>query len=94
MGQGPLPIVPLGVNCPNCTTDMDQLELEGTYGPKIEVDVCFACHVLWLDKRESIQLSAGGTLELFRALNDHRDDPRHSLRESTQCPRCDERLAR
>jgi hypothetical protein len=71
---------------------MDQLELEGTYGPKIEVDVCFGCHVLWLDKRESIQLSPSGTLELFRALNDHRDDPRHSLRESTACPRCDERL--
>jgi len=72
---------------------MDQLELEGKYGPDIEVDVCFACHVLWLDRRESIQLSAGGTLELFRALNDHRDDARHSLRESTQCPRCEERLA-
>lgn len=80
------------MNCPNCTTEMDLQALEGTYGPDVEVDVCFACHVLWLDGRESLQLSPKGTLDLFRALNDHRDDPRHSLRESTMCPRCDARL--
>jgi len=76
------------VNCPNCGTEMDQQALEGKLGADIEVDICFPCHLLWLDKRESLQLSARGTLDLFRALNDHRDDPRHSIRASNSCPRC------
>ena len=67
---------------------MEQQALEGKLGVDIEVDICFGCHVLWLDKRESIQLSPGGTLDLFRALNDHRDDPRHAIRDSNRCPRC------
>jgi hypothetical protein len=72
---------------------MDPQALHGKYGAEIEVDVCFACHVIWLDKRESLQLSPGGTLELFKALNDHRDDARHALRSANACPRCDRRLA-
>jgi Zn-finger nucleic acid-binding protein len=80
------------MNCPNCSTEMDSQALEGKLHAEIEVDVCFGCHVLWLDRRESIQLSAGGTLDLFRALNEHTDDPRHSLREAIDCPRCDTRL--
>lgn len=67
---------------------MDHEALESKYGPDIEVDLCFGCHVLWLDKRESIQLSAGGTLALFKLLHAHTDDPRQSLRAAHQCPRC------
>jgi DNA-directed RNA polymerase subunit RPC12/RpoP len=71
---------------------MDQLALSGKYGPDIEVDICYACHVLWLDKRESLQLSPRGTLDVFRALHEHRDDPRHALDEGSPCPRCGQRL--
>ena len=67
---------------------MDQQTLEGKLRTDIDVDLCFGCHVLWLDKRESLQLSPGGTLDLFRALSEHSDDPRHALKERTQCPRC------
>lgn len=80
------------MNCPNCTTEMGTLALEGVYGPPIEVDLCFACHVLWLDKRESLHLSPSGTLDLFRALHDHRDDPRHAISGKNHCPRCSTRL--
>ena len=72
---------------------MDHLELEGVYGPDIEIDVCFACHLLWFDKRESIHLSPSGTLELFRVIHGHRDDPRHSVAGRTTCPRCGRRLS-
>jgi len=72
---------------------MDPLALDGIYGSDIEVDLCFACHVMWLDKRESIQLSPRGTLELFRVLQEHRDDARHSLKERLVCPHCRRRLA-
>lgn len=71
---------------------MDHQALEGKLGADVEVDICFPCHVLWLDKRESLQLSPGGTLELFRALNEHRDDPRHAIRDANACPRCGARL--
>ncbi len=67
--------------------------MDGTYGQDIELDLCFACHLIWLDKRESIQLSARGTLDLFKVLQEHRDDPRHALKNRMVCPRCRRRLS-
>ncbi|MCH1569785.1 MAG: hypothetical protein L7S64_00420 [Longimicrobiales bacterium] len=67
--------------------------LAGMYSPKVEIDLCFACHLLWLDKRESLRLSPRGTLDLFGALTEHRDDPRHALDGATRCPRCERRLS-
>ncbi len=67
--------------------------MDGVYGPSIEVDLCFACHTLWLDKRESLHLSPGGTLELFRVLHEHRDDPRHAIGGRIVCPHCSRRLS-
>jgi len=67
--------------------------MEGIYGPGVEVDLCFACHVIWLDKRESLQLSPRGTLDLFRALHEHREDARHALESGNRCPRCERRLS-
>jgi hypothetical protein len=67
--------------------------MDGLYGSDIELDLCFACHLMWLDRRESIQLSPRGTLDLFKVLQEHRDDPRHSLKERLVCPRCRRRLS-
>ena len=67
--------------------------MDGIHGADIDIDLCFACHVLWFDKRESIQLSPRGTLDLFGVLHEHRNDPRHSLRDKQMCPRCARRLA-
>ncbi|MDX1492871.1 MAG: hypothetical protein R3253_02265 [Longimicrobiales bacterium] len=72
---------------------MDHEALEGVYGPEIEVDLCFACHLLWFDKRESIHLTPRGTLDLFQVLHAHRDDARHALGGRTVCPRCGTRLS-
>lgn len=65
----------------------------GVHGPDIELDLCFACHVMWFDRRESIQLSPRGTLDLFKVLQVHRDDPRHALKNRLVCPRCRRRLS-
>ncbi|HSH75429.1 MAG TPA: zf-TFIIB domain-containing protein, partial [Longimicrobiales bacterium] len=81
------------MNCPNCSAPMEGQALGGIYGPDIEVDLCFACHLMWLDRRESIQLSPGGTLALFEVLHEHRDDPRHALGARMACPRCRRRLS-
>ena len=67
--------------------------MDGVYGPEIEVDLCFGCHALWLDKRESLHLSPRGTLDLFRVLHEHRDDPRHALTGRIVCPHCGRRLS-
>ena len=71
---------------------MGSLAKSGIYGPDVEIDLCFSCHVLWFDKRESVHLSPRGTLDLFRVLHEHRDDPRHALADAPQCPRCRNRL--
>lgn len=81
------------MKCPNCSAEMDHVVLDGVYGPAVEIDLCYPCHVLWLDKRESLQLSPRGTLDLFRVLNEHREDPRHSLANGNRCPRCERRLS-
>ena len=67
--------------------------MQGLYGPQIEVDICFCCHAIWLDKQESLQLSPRGTLDLFKVLHEHRDDPRHALQNGNRCPRCERRLS-
>ncbi|MEQ1856564.1 MAG: zf-TFIIB domain-containing protein [Longimicrobiales bacterium] len=80
------------MNCPNCAAPMESLAMAGVYGADLEIDLCFACHVMWLDQRESIQLSPKGTMDLFRVLHEHRDDPRHALGERLTCGRCKRRL--
>ena len=80
------------MNCPNCRAEMDHVSLSGRYGPDVEIDLCFACHVMWLDKRESLQLSPRGTMDLFQILHEHRDDPRHALTDRSACPRCGQLL--
>lgn len=65
----------------------------GVYGPDIDLDLCFACHLMWFDKRESIQLSPRGTLDLFRVIQERHDDARHSLKDRLVCPHCRRRLS-
>jgi ribosomal protein S27AE len=72
---------------------MDGVKIAGLYGPDVEVDLCFACSVIWFDKRESIHLSAGGTLRLFRVLHEHHEDPRNALGSRLGCPRCSDVLS-
>ncbi|HET9947602.1 MAG TPA: hypothetical protein VFQ22_01630 [Longimicrobiales bacterium] len=72
---------------------MDALSLEGIYGPKLAIDLCFACHLMWLDRRESIHLSPRATLDLFRVLHEHGDDARNALGSRLACPRCRRRLS-
>jgi DNA-directed RNA polymerase subunit RPC12/RpoP len=67
---------------------MDRVAAAGVYGADIELDLCFACHVMWLDERESIQLSPRGTMDLFQILHAHRDDPRHAIGNRLACSRC------
>jgi hypothetical protein len=71
---------------------MDRHTLGGLYGQDLDIDLCFACHLMWFDHRESIQMSPRGTLELFQVLHEHEDDPRHALKSRMSCTRCEKRL--
>lgn len=81
------------MNCPNCSATMDRVAFEGVYGPRIDLDLCYPCHVMWLDRRESVLLSPRGILDLFKLLHEHHEDPRQALGARMRCPRCDRRLS-
>jgi hypothetical protein len=53
-----------------------------------ELDLCFDCHAIWFDASESVQLTPGSVIELFRLIHEYRDAPQRPLADSAQCPRC------
>lgn len=66
--------------------------MEALYGRRVAIDLCYACQGIWFDTGESLQLSPGGTLVLFRLIHDHRAAARFPLASRLACPRCDARL--
>ena len=73
---------------------MRTLRLAGQHDTEIVLDLCFACHGIWFDRRENLLLSPDGVLTLFRTLHAHRDDPQRPLKEHMACPRCRQTLVR
>jgi hypothetical protein len=59
---------------------------------EVELDLCFHCQGIWFDEFESLQISPGGVIELFRLIHEHRDDARSALADAMCCPRCGEGL--
>jgi hypothetical protein len=57
------------------------------------VDLCAGCQVVWFDTFESLQLTPGGTLDLFRAIHAAQREPPRPLAPPLKCPRCDTVLA-
>ena len=55
---------------------MEALLLENKMGQALELDVCFACHGIWFDQWESVQLSSPSVHTLFKALYARNDQPR------------------
>jgi hypothetical protein len=72
---------------------MQTLEFERLHVGSIALDFCFPCQVIWLDTLESLQLSPGGILEVFKALHEQRTPTRNTLPGLLSCPRCHTRLA-
>lgn len=67
---------------------MRELLLDGHHGQSILLDLCFGCHGIWFDGKESMQLSARGVLQLFETLHAHRDTPHSTLKTHMSCPSC------
>ena len=73
---------------------MTVLALESKLGQPLELDLCFACHGIWVDGSESQQLAPQSVLTLFRALHAHKDEPTQALKARMHCARCSTELAR
>ena len=67
--------------------------LDGHLGRAVEVDLCEPCQSLWFDGKETLQLTPGSTLELFRAIGEHVHKPERQP-DLVRCPRCQSRLRR
>ena len=66
--------------------------LDGHMGRPVVIDVCLPCQSFWFDARESMHLSPGGTLALFRVIGEHGGKRSFSNADLAKCPRCKARL--
>jgi len=81
------------VNCPGCGAGMQTLEFERTPLGSVALDFCFPCQVIWFDDHESLQLTPGGILEVFKTMHEQRVATRNTLPALLSCPRCSARLS-
>ena len=85
---------PARLTCAHCGTPMRAVTLEGHYGQRVEIDLCAACHLVWIDDLESVRLSGLGWISLLRSM--HADMSSNAppapsvqaLRLPLNCPRC------
>jgi endogenous inhibitor of DNA gyrase (YacG/DUF329 family) len=54
----------------------------------VSIDVCDACQAIWFDATESLQLTPGAVIELFRAIGTSRPAQRAAYPALLPCPRC------
>lgn len=66
----------------------------GQLGRSVTVDLCGPCQAIWFDPRESLQLTPGATLMLFRLIGEHVARPQALTADTAKCPRCQARLRR
>lgn len=79
-------------HCPSCRQTMVRKTFERQTHGSVELDLCFNCQGIWFDEFESIQITPGGIIELFKLLHEHQDDQRTPLSDPLKCPRCHEHL--
>ncbi|MEO5764403.1 MAG: zf-TFIIB domain-containing protein [Casimicrobiaceae bacterium] len=75
--------------CPGCGAPMSPIELKRKPLGSLTVDLCPGCQVIWFDTFESLQLTPGATLDLFRAIHAAHRDALRPLAPPLTCPRCE-----
>jgi Zn-finger nucleic acid-binding protein len=73
---------------------MAEQTLDSRAGQPLHIDCCFPCQAFWFDGRESLALTPGSTLTLFRVIGEHTSRPERSGLELSKCPRCRAHLRR
>ena len=67
---------------------MQEETFDGHLGRSVAIDICHACQLFWFDSRESVALTPGATLSLFRVIGEKLTRPQHKNSELAKCPRC------
>src|SRR5262245_35592809 len=71
---------------------MQSETLDGHLPRPVEIDICFGCQSFWFDARESLSLTPGSTLRLFRLIGERVGRPQAHPADVAKCPRCRARL--
>jgi hypothetical protein len=71
---------------------MTPLALDAQLGTRVALDLCASCQLIWFDRYESLRLTPGATLELFKLIGERPRASASPLRTPMKCPRCDLRL--
>jgi hypothetical protein len=67
---------------------MVEQTLDGRLGQTLVIDLCHACQAFWFDGYESLRLSPGSVLTLFRVIGEQPPSARTPLSDAAACPRC------
>src|SRR4029079_11437305 len=60
---------PAPLHCPSCSEHMQTLELPRRAVGSLQIDLCYACCLIWFDQSESTQLAPAAVLELFQQIH-------------------------
>jgi DNA-directed RNA polymerase subunit RPC12/RpoP len=71
---------------------MTQELLDGRLATPVSIDLCLSCQLFWFDAHESLKLSPGAVLKLFRMIGERALTPRSPAGNEPRCPRCHLRL--
>lgn len=71
---------------------MTEQELDGRLSTRVTIDLCLACQAFWFDGYESLRLSPGAVLMLFRLIGEQAPAKPSALADTSHCPRCQMRL--
>jgi hypothetical protein len=73
---------------------MEEATFDAHLGRRTAIDICHVCHAFWFDAHESLTLTPGSTLKLFRIIGEKIARPQRSNADLAKCPRCKSRLRR
>jgi hypothetical protein len=73
---------------------MQQQALDGRHGRSVTIDLCHACQAFWFDTHESLSLTPGSTLALFRLIGEQVGRVSAPGDATARCPRCRATLQR
>lgn len=73
---------------------MPETSLDGQNGRRVTINMCEPCKAFWFDTHESLGLTPGSTLTLFRVIGEQSTRSTPSGSRTPACPRCRARLKR
>jgi len=73
---------------------MREEKFDGHLDRPVVIDLCHPCQSFWFDAHESLSLTPGSTLALFRIIGEHTTRCQPPVADTATCPRCRARLRR